>query len=82
MKLKDAENYHRQIGSKALIMTSFEEKRKYEQARRFAEEEKQRRDLMQHRIERVETQLNSLESKLDKLGDMLSTVLSLQTEKT
>lgn len=80
MKLKDADNYYRQVGSKALIMTSLEEKRKYEQARKFAEEEKQRRDLMQSRIERVETQLNSLESKIDRLSDLLAS--ALQTEKT
>lgn len=80
MKLKDADKYYRQVGSKALIMTSLEEKRKYEQARRFAEEEKQRRDLMQNRIENVETQLNNLESKIDKLNELLSSVLL--TEKT
>ena len=79
MKLKDADNYYRQIGSKALIMTSMEEKRKYEQARKFAEEEKQKRDLLQHRIERVETQLNNLDTKLDKLSELLTSML---TEKT
>ena len=79
MKLKDADNYYRQIGSKALIKTSMEEKRKYEQARKFAEEEKQKRDLLQHRIERVETQLNNLDTKLDKLSELLTSML---TEKT
>ena len=76
MEMKDTEKYQRQMGSKALVMTSMVEKKNYETAVRAVIEEKKRREAIEQRVNTVETQLNNLDSKLDKITDLLSTLLT------
>jgi BMFP domain-containing protein YqiC len=64
MDLKDSDKYHRQIGSKALIMTSPVEKNNYETARRVALEKKRQQDAIEERV-------GALESKVDTMLDIL-----------
>lgn len=76
MEMKDTEKYQRQMGSKALVMTSMIEKKNYETAVRAVIEERKRREAVEQRINTVEAQLNNLDSKLDKISELLSTLLT------
>lgn len=72
MDLKDSDKYHRQIGSKALIMTSPVDKKNYEEARRVALEKRQRENELVSRVDSVEQKMEKMLSILERLEDKLS----------
>lgn len=76
IEMKDTEKYQRQVGSKALVMTSLAEKKNYETAVRLALEEQKKRESVDQRINVMEAQLNNLDAKLDNISNLLSTFLT------
>jgi hypothetical protein len=73
MELKDTDKYVRQIGSKALLPTSRSEALEYEQKRRLLLGQQQR-------LNDLETKLNSMEAKVDKLLNMMERQLNTNAD--
>lgn len=67
MELKDSDKYYRQIGSKALIMTSPVDKKNYEEARRVALEKKRREDELANRVDQVEQKMEKMLGILERM---------------
>jgi len=72
MDLKDSDKYHRQIGSKALIMTSPVEKNNYETARRVALEKRQRENELAARVDSVEQKMEKMLGILERMESKLN----------
>jgi len=72
MNLKDNDKYFRQIGSKALIMTSPVEKHNYEEARRIALEKKRREDELTARVDSVEQKMEKMLGILERMESKLT----------
>lgn len=72
MSLKDNDKYFRQIGSKALIMTSPVEKKNYEEARRVALEKKRREEELSARVDSVEQKMEKMLGILERMESKLN----------
>lgn len=72
MELKDSDKYYRQIGSKALIMTSPVDKKNYEEARRVALEKKRREDELANRVDQFEQKMEKMLGILERMESKLN----------
>lgn len=72
MELKDSDKYYRQIGSKALIMTSPVDKKNYEEARRVALEKRRREDELANRVDQVEQKMEKMLGILERMESKLN----------
>ena len=72
MELKDSDKYYRQIGSKALIMTSPVDKKNYEDARRVALEKRRREEELANRVDQVEQKMEKMLGILERMESKLN----------